>query len=138
MSLLAWLMLVLNAAQAVPMAAMVHAGSALPHAASMAMPAPASAIVGYHHAAAGHVAPQDASSSVAPAAVADDCCNAGHGLPHAPASSSCHCATMCAPALLPVPGLTVAARLPLAMIAPAAVPTAPQRPAAPPLRPPQG
>ena len=138
MSLLAWLMLVLNAAQAVPMAAMVHAGSAPPHAASMAMPAPAGAVVGHHHAASSHVASRDASSPLMHAAVADDCCNAGHGMPHAPASSSCHCATMCAPALLPVPELTVAARLPLAMIAPAAVSTALHRPAAPPLRPPQG
>src|SRR5512139_1953977 len=88
MSLLAWLMLVLNAAQAVPMAAMVHAGSALPPAASMAMPTPASAAVGHHHAAAGHVVSQDAPPSMTHAAVADDCCNAGHGMPHAPASSS--------------------------------------------------
>ncbi|HET6434035.1 hypothetical protein [Dyella sp.] len=136
LSVLAWLMLVLSNAQAVPTVAMVHAASALASATAMAVPAPARAEFGPPH-AAGHGTAQHGSPAPIAHAAADGCCAPADGSAHATATFSCHCPTMCAPALLPLPGLAMAARLPLAMIVPAAVPGAPYRPASPPLRPPQ-
>lgn len=132
MSVLAWLMLVLNAAHALPMAAAGQVGSAIPATtgmlAGMAMPAGASA--GHprcDEAAASHA---DHSSAAQPAH-ADDCCGAGH------ADASCHCPALCAPALLPMPVVAFAARLSPGVIASGPIDGAPHRPDSPPLRPPQ-
>ena len=116
MSLLAWLMLVLNAAHALPMvgmSAMATAHAAMTEAAMMTS----------QPAAADHAAPP-----------ASPHCDAGACM----LDGGCHCPTMCAPALLPVPALTVALQLSPTALAPRPVDTAPRRPASPPLRPPQG
>ena len=124
MSLLAWLMLVLNAAHALPMAAMAHAGSA---STASAMTMPVAMAIGQMR--CDHAVPDHAGPSRA--AHADDCCGAGA------ADGACHCPTMCAPALLPVPVLSVAAHRPHMALAPSLIDTAPHRPTSPPLRPPQ-
>ncbi len=113
MSLLAWLMLVLNTAHALPMVGMGATATA---------PAAMIAMMANHETAAAHAAPP-----VSPH------CDGGAGM----ADGGCHCPTMCAPALLPVPALTVALELPPVALAPRPVDTAPRRPASPPLRPPQ-
>lgn len=114
MSLLAWLMLVLNTAHALPMVGM----------GAMAMaPAAMTAMMPNHEAAAAHAMPS-----------ASPHCDGGAGM----ADGGCHCPTMCAPALLPVPALTVVLQLSPVALAPRPVDTAPRRPASPPLRPPQG
>jgi hypothetical protein len=122
MSLLAWLMLVLNAAHALPMAAMAQAVSA---SATSAMTMPAAMAAG-HMMSCDHAAPDHADPSLA-----DDCCGTGA------ADGACHCPTMCAPALLPVPMLSVAAHRPHMALAPGLIDSAPRRPVSPPLRPPQ-
>lgn len=123
MSLLAWLMLVLNAAHAVPMAAMARAGHAAATS-SMSMPADVAAGPACDHAGAGHGhAPEHFAH-------ADHCCSAGTS------SASCHCPTLCAPALLPVPDLVFATLAPAGSPTGGAIDAAPQRPGRPPLRPP--
>lgn len=123
MSLLAWLMLVLNAAHAVPMAAMAHAGNAAGASSmSMTMPADAGAGMSCDHAGTGHgQMPLDHS---------DPCSGAGTS------GASCHCPTLCAPALLPVPDLVFATLALAGGPAGGAIDAAPQRPGRPPLRPP--
>src|SRR5690242_5743611 len=114
MSLLAWLMLVLNTAHALPMVGMGAMATG---------PAAMTAMMTSHEAAAAHAMPP-----------ASPHCDGGAGM----ADGGCHCPTMCAPALLPVPALTVALQLSPVALAPRPVDTAPRRPASPPLRPPQG
>jgi hypothetical protein len=123
MSLLAWLMLVLNAAHAVPMAAMARAGHAAATS-SMSMPAATTTGTACDHAGVGHgQAPEHFAHS-------DHCCSAGTS------SASCHCPTLCAPALLPVPDLVFATLAPAGSPTRGAIGAAPQRPGRPPLRPP--
>lgn len=125
MGLLAWLMLVLNTAHALPFAAMAHAGGGTSAAPVMAMPHAMSE----GHMGCGDVTPDHAGPSRD--APADHCCGAGA------ADGACHCPTMCAPALLPVPALSIAAHRPHVALASGLIDTAPHRPTSPPLRPPQ-
>lgn len=120
-------MLVLNAAQALPMAPeMFHAGAAV---SAMAMPAGTAAA---DH-SCGHVETRHGDGpATAHAASADDCCGTTSS-----AGGACHCPTMCAPALLPLPVLAIGAPSPRVAHAPAPIYRTPRRPDAPPLRPPQ-
>lgn len=121
LSVLAWLMLVVQAVPAMPT---VPAASAMP--ASMSM---GTAMHG--DAAAASCDHATGRATAAPATPDHDSCCGGA------ASLHCRCAAMSAPALLPMPSLTVAANLLLARIAGRQAPSAPRPPALPPLRPPQ-
>lgn len=115
MSVLAWLMLVFNTAHALPMSAgMGHAVGAAAMAQAM------------HGERSGH---DMACAHPCPATPADG---------GAATDVSCHCASMCAPALLPVPAVVMAAVMPRSAPAPASVAQAPHPPGGAPLRPPLG
>lgn len=121
LSVLAWLMLVV---QAVPAMATVPAAFAMPASMSMGM--------AMHGAAAATACDHAAGGDAAATATADhDSCCGGASSPQ------CRCAAMSAPALLPLPALTMAANPPRVRIAGRPAPSAPRPPALPPLRPPQ-